>query len=246
VRAYGVWGDQFFIMSDAVLAHSLDTYGGANVDAALLPQSPAEFDSRLQLSIHAWGQQGVKGVWLKLPIHLSEFVPVAVKHGFEYHSASRHCAVLCRWLPPSTSLLPNGPVAQVGVGAYILSTDNKILLVTEACGPAAAAGMWKVPTGLVERGEDVEAAVVREVREETGLDVSFVGVLGLLHRQAVRSAGCADIDSLVQGWHCGGRIRRHVHHVRLHHRFVIPRCTIGPAGRRAFRFSPNVIAAIYS
>lgn len=233
-------------MSDAVLAHSLDTYGGANVDAAKLPQSPAEFDSRLQLSIHVWEQQGVKGVWLKLPIHLSEFVPVAVKHGFEYHSASRHCVVLCRWLPPSTSLLPNGPVAQVGVGAYILSTDNKILLVTEACGPAAAAGMWKVPTGLVERGEDVEAAVVREVREETGLNVSFVGVLGLLHRQAVRSAGCAYSDSLVQGGDCGGRIRRHVHHVRLHHRFVIPRCTIGPAGRRAFRCSPIIIAAFYS
>ena len=139
---------------------------------------------RLLESLHAWAQQGVKGVWLKLPIHLSQLVPVAVKHGFEYHSAAADRVVLCRWLPASSSLLPNGPTAQVGVGAYILSSDNKILLVMEACGPAAAAGMWKIPTGLVELREDIGAAIVREVLEETGLHVTFVGVLGFLRRCA--------------------------------------------------------------
>ena len=131
-------------MSDAVLAHSLDPYGGANIDAGQLPPEAAEFESRLLLSLHAWQLQGVQGVWLNLPINRSELVPVAVKHGFEYHSAAAESCVLCRWLPPSKSLLPRGPTAQVGVGAYILSSDNKILLVMEACGPAAAAKMWKV------------------------------------------------------------------------------------------------------
>ena len=171
-----------YVMSAAVLPHSLDTYGGANIDADQLPEGAPEFQLRLQLSLEAWQQQGVKGVWLKLPIRLSELVPVAVQHGFIYHSASAECLVLCRWLPLSRSLLPKGPSAQVGVGAYILSSDNKILLVQEACGPAAAAALWKIPTGLVEPGEDLAAAIQREVLEETGLQVTFEGVLGLLRR----------------------------------------------------------------
>ena len=177
-------------MDVALLSHSIDTHGGANVDPAQLPRTADEFQARLQLSLDAWSAQGVKGVWLRLPLHASELVPVAAKHGFEYHSASAECVVMCRWLPPSKSLLPKGPTAQVGVGAYVLSTDNKLLLVREACGPAAAAGMWKMPTGLVDRGEDVAAAVVRELLEETGLRAEFVGVLGMLRRRASAFSTC--------------------------------------------------------
>jgi hypothetical protein len=195
-------------MSGTVLAHTLDTYGGANIDVTQLPQNAPEFQARLQLSLDAWQQQGIKGVWLTLPVVLSELVPVAVKHSFEYHSASADGVVLCRWLPASRNLLPKGPSAQVGVGAYILSSDHKVLLVQETCGPAAATGMWKVPTGLVERGEDVESAVLREVCEETGLHVTFVGVLGLL-RRCVALAGLQSfgVDVVAKGRHRCRRIR---------------------------------------
>ena len=202
-------------MDVALLSHSIDTYGGANVDPAQLPRTADEFQARLQLSLDAWSAQGVKGVWLRLPLHASELVPVAAKHGFEYHSASAECVVMCRWLPPSKSLLPKGPTAQVGVGAYVLSTDNKLLLVREACGPAAAAGMWKMPTGLVDRGEDVAAAVVRELLEETGLRAEFVDVvLGMLRRRASAFSTCTTCTTcstsraiVLQGRDCGGGLR---------------------------------------
>jgi 8-oxo-dGTP diphosphatase len=61
---------------------------------------------------------------------------------------------------------PKKPV--VGVGAVILDGD-KILLEKRKNAPSK--GKWSVPGGLVELGEDVEQAVVREVKEETGLDV---------------------------------------------------------------------------
>lgn len=35
-------------------------------------------------------------------------------------------------------------------------------------------GLWEIPSGLVERYEDLEKAVIREVKEETGLDVEIV------------------------------------------------------------------------
>ncbi|MEM2103538.1 MAG: NUDIX hydrolase [Candidatus Bathyarchaeia archaeon] len=61
---------------------------------------------------------------------------------------------------------PSQPV--VGVGAIIIC-DGKILLEKRKGEPGR--GKWSVPGGLVELGESVETAVVREVKEETGLDV---------------------------------------------------------------------------
>lgn len=61
---------------------------------------------------------------------------------------------------------PKKPV--VGVGAIILDGD-KILLEKRKNDPSK--GKWTVPGGLVELGETVEQAVVREVNEETRLEV---------------------------------------------------------------------------
>ena len=47
--------------------------------------------------------------------------------------------------------------------------QGRLLLVRRANPPAQ--GLWSIPGGRVEPGEDDEAAVVREVAEETGLDV---------------------------------------------------------------------------
>jgi len=62
---------------------------------------------------------------------------------------------------------PNQPV--VGVGAIIVCND-KILLEKRKGEPGK--GKWSVPGGLVELGETTENAVIREVKEETGLTVA--------------------------------------------------------------------------
>lgn len=61
---------------------------------------------------------------------------------------------------------PKRPV--VGVGAVILD-GAKVLLEKRKNMPSK--GKWSIPGGLVELGEHVEDAVVREVKEETKLDV---------------------------------------------------------------------------
>lgn len=65
------------------------------------------------------------------------------------------------------------------VGA-VVERGDELLLIRR--GRGAAAGEWSVPGGRVERGETLAEAVVREVREETGLDVVCGEALGWVER----------------------------------------------------------------
>lgn len=61
---------------------------------------------------------------------------------------------------------PEGP--RVGVGAVVIH-EGRVLLIRRGKEPLR--GRWCVPGGTVELGETLEQALVREVREETGLCV---------------------------------------------------------------------------
>jgi ADP-ribose pyrophosphatase YjhB (NUDIX family) len=79
---------------------------------------------------------------------------------------------------------PEAPL--IGVGAAVVD-EGRVLLVRRGTEPLK--GHWSLPGGLIELGEPLLAAVVREVREETGLTVEPVELIELLdriHRQGER------------------------------------------------------------
>ena len=86
---------------------------------------------------------------------------------------------------------PTRPI--VGVGAVIMH-EGKLLLVKRGVEPAR--GKWSIPGGVVELGEMVRDAVIREVREECGLDIKIV-----------RDSPIDVLDSLVTDE--GGRLKYH-------------------------------------
>jgi 8-oxo-dGTP diphosphatase len=67
------------------------------------------------------------------------------------------------------------------VGAVVRS-GGKLLVIRRGRPPGA--GLWSLPGGRVEPGESDEQALRREVREETGLEVSVGELVGTVERDA--------------------------------------------------------------
>jgi 8-oxo-dGTP diphosphatase len=72
---------------------------------------------------------------------------------------------------------PNAPL--VGVGAIIID-DGRVLLVKRGHSPLA--GEWSIPGGVLELGETLRQAAIREAQEETGLTVETSELLGVYDR----------------------------------------------------------------
>ena len=112
-----------------------------------------------------------------------------------------------------------GPEPILIVVAAVVVRDGRVLLTRRAAG-SHLEGMWEFPGGKVERGEDLPAALVRELKEELGVEAApgdpfafnyhaYPGkrVLLLTYRVELtgipRPLGCAGL-----GWFTLGEIER--------------------------------------
>jgi 8-oxo-dGTP diphosphatase len=94
---------------------------------------------------------------------------------------------------------PDNPL--VGVGAVIVE-ENRVLLIRRGQPPLL--GEWSLPGGVLECGETLRAAVIREALEETGLVVETGEMLGVYER-IIRSEGGRSENGRSED----GRVRYH-------------------------------------
>jgi 8-oxo-dGTP diphosphatase len=95
---------------------------------------------------------------------------------------------------------PDRPV--VGVGAVVF-VEGRVVLVKRGHPPMM--GRWTLPGGNVELAETLEAAVVREMREETGLDVSVGPIVEVFERIERDAEGRVRYHHVIVDYLCRAR-----------------------------------------
>lgn len=168
-----------------------DIFGGITINTdAEKCESNEDFERKLASSLEKFKQSGIRGVWLRISIENSTFIPIAVKHGFQFHHTYPTYIVLTHWLPkdePNT--LPSFATSYLGAGGLVINEKNQVLAVCERYNRKKH---WKLPGGMVDRSEDIVEAVKREVLEETGVQTTFISLVCFRHMINFRF-GCSDI-----------------------------------------------------
>ena len=67
------------------------------------------------------------------------------------------------------------------VVAFVIERDHHVLLLRRSMSKDHAPGEWEPGSGRVRQGEAPLAAVLRDAKEETGLDVTVLGPLDTFH-----------------------------------------------------------------
>ena len=97
----------------------------------------------------------------------------------------------------------SGPIV---VAAAVVIREGRVLLTRRAEGQHLA-GMWEFPGGKLEQGESPEETLVRECREECGIEVEVAEFLEVTHHRYPEK------DVLLLFYRCGLRAGevRHLH-----------------------------------
>lgn len=99
------------------------------------------------------------------------------------------------------------PHPLVGVGAIVLD-DSRVVLVRRGCPPAV--GDWSLPGGLIELGETIEEAIIREVEEEVGLKVEVIHLVAVLDWILLDASDQVEFHYVLMDFFCrpvGGTLR---------------------------------------
>jgi 8-oxo-dGTP diphosphatase len=62
--------------------------------------------------------------------------------------------------------------------AVLRDHEGKILLMRRSARSLSQPGSWELPGGKPDAGEDIDTALRREMKEETGFDVELLDVIG--------------------------------------------------------------------
>lgn len=145
-------------------------------------------------SLKNWRETNKRGIWFRVHLDQSDWVPILVRNGFKYHHARDDYVMLHLWLSQDEeSNIPTYANTMLGVGAVVVNENGEILVVSEKYYDRPH---WKLPGGHVEPGENLIDAAIREVWEETNISTEFQSVLTLRHTHN-GMFNCSDIYMVV-------------------------------------------------
>lgn len=91
-------------------------------------------------------------------------------------------------------------IISIGVGAVVFRGDD-VLIIKRGKDPFK--GEWSIPGGGLENGERVKDAVMREVREETAIEIELIGLLDVFDAISSKGGRHMVIIDYVAEWTAG-------------------------------------------
>lgn len=179
------------------LEFELGPYTAAEISSSTLQQNTNDDDflDKLKQSINYWKINEYTSAWINVPTSRARLIETlsSPNFGFDLHhtNSTQQTIVMKKWLnEDKDDLIPPYATHQVGCAGFVLNDNNELLLIKEWTGPLSASRtpskQWKLPGGLLDAGESLEDATVREVYEEMGVQSEFEGILSFWHRHGLK------------------------------------------------------------
>lgn len=149
---------------------------------------------QLQAEVDQYRHEHRSAIWLFVPMDDTLGFAAARDCRFTPHHLTKDYFVLTLWLSEEENRLPDYATHIVRVECIVFNGNGDVLMVRERYGRRDRG--WKFCSGNVESGEFIPQAAVRETQEETGLQTSFVAVLGCGNRLNVRF-NCSELFFIV-------------------------------------------------
>lgn len=93
----------------------------------------------------------------------------------------KQCSTICFWLLWPVALFWVGGSRRVRIAVL---SEGDVLCIQSYCRPHR----WQLPGGGIKRGESVEQAAVRELREETGLELDETSI-SIGQEESIKESG---------------------------------------------------------
>ena len=71
-----------------IIESETNPFGGVLPKPESLSSDPDAFATQLSLSVESWRRDGHQLVWLEVPIHKSQLIPIAVEAEFQFHHST--------------------------------------------------------------------------------------------------------------------------------------------------------------
>eukprot|EP01084_Bolivina_argentea_P217564 369359_1 len=150
------------------------------------------FSQQLDNSISKWQENGTRALWAYIPSNRSHLIPTLIQRGFDFHYANTGFVLMSKWMSQNNepNKLPHTPSTIVGVAGVVHNENEEILLVQEK--HTFVERKWKFPGGLADAHENIDAAITREVYEETGIKSTFKSIMGFRHQHGIKFGGSTE------------------------------------------------------
>lgn len=149
-----------------------DIYEGVTIESETITQTLEEFEEELRYLLSHLNNK--KLLWIKLSIENAAYIPLLTQYEFVFHNCNERDITLVKRLVQNP-VIPTATNHTLGVGAVVID-DGKLLVIKDKIVTG-----YKLPGGHIDDSENISNALIREVYEETGIDVEFESIISLGH-----------------------------------------------------------------